>query len=255
MADSPYAGRPESDWLRITEELIKAHPLKSSALLEVAMTAWNTLWHTTVGTGAIAVGLSDLKVPASIVGYFFEVLLARELERREPEHWRGTRSKNEKDLVYLPNPELSVEIKTSGQSGYKVYGNRSYGQKFIDDLGTRKEKSGYYVTVNFCDRALTLLRFGWIDADDWQPQKAPTGQMAGLRSGVYDHKLVPIPGRYRQLAPVFLLDGVGPTTASQFSDLGIKTIADLLAFPDELPGRLSRIRERNHRFLSGCYDP
>jgi len=254
MAESPYSGKPESDWLSITEELIVAHPLKRCVLLDAALSAWDMLWQTTVGAGSIVVRLSELRVPASIVGYFFEVLLARELERREPAVWHGNQSKNEKDLVYAPSPGFSIEIKTSGQCGYKVYGNRSYGQKSIDDLGIKKEKSGYYITVNFYERTLTLIRFGWIDADDWDAQEAPTGQMSGLRKAVYDYKLIPIPGSYRQRAPVSLLDGVGPTTASQLSAIGIHIIADLLSFPGELPSRLARIREKNQKLLSGCHD-
>lgn len=89
MTTSPYAGKPESAWLSITQELVANHPLKSAELLDAATTAWATLWQTTVGTGSLSVKLSALKVPATISGYFFEVLLARELERRAPTLWRG----------------------------------------------------------------------------------------------------------------------------------------------------------------------
>jgi len=189
-----------------------------------------------------------------VVGYFFEVLFARELERRERSTWRGTQSKEEKDLVYLPNPALSVEIKTSGQAGFKVYGNRSYGQKAGNDLLVKKEKSGYYLTVNFFNQTLTLVRFGWIDADDWDPQQSPTGQMAGLRPAVYQSKLLPIPGAYRQEGPVILLQGIGSQTARQLADLGIHTIGDFLHYPGELSARFSRIREANRPFLNECVD-
>jgi hypothetical protein len=89
LTTSPYAGKPESSWLGITQQLINDHPLKSAELLDAAKTAWATLWQSTVGTGALSVKPSDLRVPATIVGYFFEVLLARELERRTPTLWRG----------------------------------------------------------------------------------------------------------------------------------------------------------------------
>jgi hypothetical protein len=254
MTTSPYSGRPESSWLGITHQLVRNHPLKPAMLLEAALTTWATLWRTTVGTGPLSVKLTDLRVPATIVGYFFEVLLARELERRAPKLWRGTQSKDEKDLVYLPDPALSVEIKTSGQAGFKVYGNRSYGQKSGIDLLVKKEKSGFYITVNFFHQTLTLIRFGWIDADDWDPQEAPTGQMAGLKQAVYDYKLIPVPGSYRQKAPVLLLDGVGPATAAQLAGFGIHTIGDLLHFKGELPARLARMIQKNQNFLDKCTD-
>jgi hypothetical protein len=254
LMSSPYTGRPESTWLGITKRLIRNHPLKPAELLDAATTAWTTLWQTTVGAGPIAVKLSDLRDPATVVGYFFEILLARELERRAPASWRGNQSKDEKDLVYVPNTDYSVEIKTSGQAGLKVYGNRSYGQKAGNEALVKKEKSGFYITVNFHNQALTLIRFGWIDADDWDPQQTATGQMAGLRQAVYDSKLIAIPGSYRQQAPVLILDGVGPSTAAQFANFGILTIGDLIRFREQLPSRLDRIRQRNQTFLDECTD-
>ncbi|MHB1422422.1 MAG: ScaI family restriction endonuclease [Gemmataceae bacterium] len=253
MTSSPYSGKPEPSWLAITQQLINNHPLKPQVILEATLTAWATLWQTTVGTGPLAVKLADLRIPATVVGYFFEVLLARELEQRDP-LWRGSQSKEEKDLVYLRDPALSIEIKTSGQAGFKVYGNRSYGQKAASDLLVKKEKSGFYITVNFFGPVLTLIRFGWIDAADRDPQEAPTGQMAGLRQAVYDYKLIPISGSYRQQAPVLLLDGVGPAIKAQFAELAIHTVGDLLHYQGQLPSRLARIVQKNRTFLDGCID-
>lgn len=254
MTKSPYSGRPESSWLGITQRLVNSQPLKRGTLLEAAVAAWTTLWQTTLGSGQTSVRLSELQVPATIVGYFFEILLTRELERHNPTLWRGSRSKDEKDLVYLPDQSCSIEIKTSGQAGFKIYGNRSYRQKSANELLIKKEKSGFYITANFFQTTLTLLRFGWIDAEDWEPQKAQTGQMAGLKQAVYEHKLLPLPGPYRQQAPVILLSGAGPRVVGEFASLGIRTIGDLLAYRKPLPSRLDRVKQLNQRFLAGCLD-
>jgi len=254
MTTSPYSGRPESAWLGITGKLVEKHPLKRGVLLQAAISTWGTLWQTTVGSGRTSVGLAELKVPATIIGYFFEILLAMELERRQPMVWRGSQSKDEKDLVYLPDPAFSVEIKTSGQRGFKVYGNRSYGQRTARDVPAKKEKSGYYITVNFFGQTLTLLRFGWIDADDWDPQEAPTGQMAGLGKAVYDYELLAISGSYRQQAPVIVLDGVGPKTEELLAGIGIRTVGDLMRYTGELPPALTRIKDSNGDFLAACID-
>lgn len=147
-----------------------------------------------------------------------------------------------------------MEIKASGQAGFKVYGNRSYGQKRSPDAAVKKEKSGYYITVNFYQQVLTLIRFGWIDAEDWDAQEAPTGQMAGLKQAVYDSKLISIPGSYRQQAPILLMEGVGPATALQFAELGIRTVGDLLQYQKQLPSRLTSIVQRNQSFLDACTD-
>jgi hypothetical protein len=254
MSTSPYAGRQESQWARITNRLVAHHPLKLPTIVSVAVSAWETLWKTTVGAGKTAVRLYDLRVPATIVGYFFEILFAKELQRRSPELWRGGASKDEKDVVCLKDASLCIEIKTSGQCGFKVYGNRSYGQRSKNDLLLKKEKSGYYITANFFERSLTLLRFGWIDAEDWDPQEAPTGQMAGLKPSVYRHKLIGIPGAYRREAPVIVLDGVGPKADEEFRNARIRTVGDLLKNRDKLPGRLARLAENNRQFLDACSD-
>ena len=139
MMTSPYRGNPGPSWLATTRRLVDAHPLKPAILREAALSAWAKLWETTLGSGQTSVKLGDLRVPATVVGYFFEVLLARHLQRVAPGLWRGNQSKEEKDLVYLPDPALSVEIKTSGQAGFKVYGNRSYGQKPGTDPLVKRE--------------------------------------------------------------------------------------------------------------------
>jgi len=170
-----------------------------------------------------------------VIGYFFEVLFAKELQNRYPDDWRGNLTEDEKDLVCIKQPNLSVEIKSSGQLGDRVYGNRSYGQKVVNTELAKKEKSGFYITANFFRRTLTLLRFGWIDASDWKSQKSPTGQMAGLPDSVYQHKLVLIDGDYRLDAPVDFLNGVGRKTAERFKAMGICTIRELLRYRGEFP--------------------
>ena len=241
-AKSPYQGRPEPDWPKITRRLIEQHPLKTATILEIAEVTWERLWSTTLGAGLTQVPLKDLAVPAAVVGYFFEILFAKELEYRFPKLWRGHQAKDDKDLVYLPDPALSIEIKTSGQFSFKIFGNRSYAQEAQSESLVKKGKSGYYITMNFTGRTMNLLRFGWIDASDWSAQLAPTGQMAGLGPAVYRHKLVPIHGRYRLAAPVQLVRGVGPSAASALDVYAIRTVGDLLNYKDVLPAKLARIR-------------
>jgi ScaI-like restriction endonuclease len=95
---------------------------------------------------------------------------------------------------------------------------------------TKTEKSGYYITVNFHGKTLTLLRFGWIDASDWRPQASSTGQAASLPNEVYQYKLIEIPGDYRLTAPVGILEGVGPKTIEVFAKERVTTIQELLDY-------------------------
>lgn len=228
---SPYLNNPVTEWSKITAQLIEQHPLRMDVIREVALTTWAILWQTRIGEGETSIRLDEIDVPATVVGYFFEKLFARELERRYPTEWRGSRTKNEKDLVYLPDPSFSIEMKSSGQLGTKIFGNRSYNQQTIEGSQISKtEKSGYYITINFYDQTLNLIRYGWIDQEDWKAQSAATGQAATLPETVYNHKLVIVPGAYRLHAPIGILEGVGPKKAELFSFEGIETISDLLQY-------------------------
>lgn len=192
---SPYAGIPTEQWSAKTKELVASHPLKLDVIRNVAIASWGILWQTKIGEGERAIRLDEIELPATVIGYFFEKLFARELESRFPTVWRGGQSKDEKDIVCIANPSFSIEMKASGQLGTKIFGNRSYGQKTEDEsLTSKPEKSGYYITVNFYGKTLTLLRFGWIDVSDWKPQSSATGQAASLSNDVYKYKLEEIPG-------------------------------------------------------------
>ncbi len=240
---SPYLNMPVSSWPTITRKLLAKHPLRPEVIMEVAVQSWQALWSTRVGLGQTAIDLEKLNVPATVVGYFFEVLFAKEMARRFPGKWRGSQQGSEKDLVYTSDSDYSVEIKTSGQMGLKVYDNRSYGQKLQNLQQAKKEKSGFYITVNFFKRSLSLIRFGWIDASDWKPQASPTGQMAGLPDEVYRYKLVPIRGDYQLFASIGVLPGIGAKLAGNLADQGITTVGDLLKHKGMLPPRILQILE------------
>jgi hypothetical protein len=213
--------------LNICGMWVENHPLHLEVIREIALKSWDILWQTTIGEGELAIPLYSLDVPAMVVGYFFEKLFAKELQKREPQLWRGGVSKEEKDLVYISDQLYSIEIKTSGQLGLKIFGNRSYGKSVENPDLAKKEKSGYYITVNFYDRIINLIRFGWIDHSDWKAQSSESGQSAGLSEEIYTYKLIPIAGEYRLNTPVTLLKGIGGKTAKIFEDEGIKTVREL----------------------------
>lgn len=143
-------------------------------------------------------------------------------------------------------------MKASGQLGYKIYGNRSYGQILENADAAKKDKSGYYITVNFYGQTLTLLRFGWIDSSDWQAQKSPTGQMAGLGAEVYSHKLLPIPGQYMLNGPIQLLGGVGGKAAEELAQLGLGTIGQLI-HAHSVPLKYERLQAIARQHYQGLY--
>jgi hypothetical protein len=130
------------------------------------------------------------------MGFLLHELIPLELERRYPNIWKRNQNAQDKDLVYIPNDRFSIEIKTSS-SNRNIYGNRSYAQVHEN---SRKDKSGYYLAINFekfssnlLSPRITSVRFGWLDMSDWQGQNAATGQQARLSPDVERFKLLKLP--------------------------------------------------------------
>jgi hypothetical protein len=222
---SPYNNKPISEWKSITNNLINEYPLSKNEILEISIICWDKLWTTKV---ANLIDLKEVELPATVIGYFFQKLFAHELQNRYQDMWRGEKDKSDKDLVYIPNNEqFSTEMKSSGQMGYKVFGNRSYCQS---SNSPSKAKSGYYITVNFTNQTLNLVSIGWIDKDDWNCQNAESGQAATLPNEVYEHKLIPLIGKYQLESPIDLLNGVGKKTMETLLNNSIKTFKDILKY-------------------------
>jgi hypothetical protein len=234
---SPYTGIPNQKWLKTTYQLVSQHPiLGSKNLLHAIDSSWAAVWNTSIGQEDLVIRFRDLSPRAQIVGDFFENVLALQLSRSGA--WRRGSSK-EKDLVFLgtcrTSGEFDFEIKTSGQATGKIYGNRSYaqpGENGAIDSDARKKRSGYYLCVNFWKDAIYRIRVGWIDPGDWEPQKSPTGQMAGLKEHVYRYKLINVPGPYYLEAPVFVLNGIGGKSINELLLHKIARIGDLIGLLD-----------------------
>lgn len=248
---SPYVGKHETQWADVTRALVQIHPLSLTIIHDVAHAAWGRLWCTRVGDAELGFPFAEADPPATVVGYFFEKLFAKELAARFPAVWRGGRG-SEKDLHCLSNEAFSIEMKASGQLGYKVYGNRSYGQQVENADAAKKDKSGYYITINFYRQTLTMLRFGWIDADDWQAQKSATGQMAGLGDDVYRYKLLTIHGPYILNGPVQIVEGVGPRAAAELTAAGLTTIGQLVT-ATTVPARYAKLQATARERYKGLY--
>lgn len=232
MSLDAYNGPPSEAWQEETKRRVAIHPVlgNSTALLEWTFEAWNAVWGTQVGCGTLSVPFRNLNPRAQIVGDFFESVLALRLSQLGT--WRRGSSK-QKDLVFTGDTSgrFDFEIKTSGQRTGKIYGNRSYAQPGEDGIvesQSRKGRSGYYLCVNFWEESIYRIRVGWIDAHDWTPQNSPTGQMAGLKDHVYQHKLLSVQGDYYFSAPLVTVDGLGEKTCDELSLCGVRCISELL---------------------------
>lgn len=198
---SPYSGLSIEDWEAKTKEPIKLHPLAPNEIYEVVIQEWSEIFNPSITSRAYKIGI-DLFPSPQILGFLLHELIPLELARRYPEIWRRDQNTTEKDLVYIPNNNFSIEIKTSS-SIRNTYGNRSYAQTTTTGRKSKKSKSGYYLVVNFQKLSfivqpeklpqINLIRFGWLDEEDWQGQAAATGQQARLNPNVARYKLLKLP--------------------------------------------------------------
>jgi hypothetical protein len=183
---SPYDGLSPAVWERKTEEIVRAHPLKTRELVEVVLGAWEAIFHSRIGPRGFRIGVDIFPKP-QILGFLLHELIPLELQTRYPSEWRIEQTASDKDIVNITDSQFSIEIKTSSSSG-SIYGNRSYAQQ--TETG-KKDKAGYYLAINFqkCNKetptpCITSIRFGWLDHTDWMAQKAPSGQQARLSGDV-----------------------------------------------------------------------
>lgn len=194
MMPSPYQGTAPARWPAVTQELIKDYPLQMNELAEVVLTAWDSIFASKMGTKGFHIG-RDIFPKPQIMGFLLHELIPLELAARYPNEWRGEKSSSDKDIVYIPDASYSIEVKTSSNPNH-IFGNRSYAQATTKG---KKAKSGYYLAINFGKFAISrrnpkilLVRFGWLDSDDWVGQKAATGQQARLPPEVEKGKLFEI---------------------------------------------------------------
>ena len=187
---SPYDGVLPERWHIKTEELLASHPLAKEEVVEVAHVCWDGIFDSVIAKRA-RIGV-DIRPKPQVMGMFLHELIPLEFSSRYPGVWRRDDAAEEKDLVYVPDGSMSVEIKTSSHKT-QIFGNRSYAQP---RRRGKKAKSGYYIAINFekfprSGRRPRIVRihFGWLDGFDWVAQKAATGQQARLPAGVYGGKL------------------------------------------------------------------
>lgn len=192
---SPYKDLLPEQWEQRTLDLINQYPLNPDELFEIVIKVWEDIFRSGIGSKPFRIG-EDLFPSPQIMGFFLHELIPLELAYRYPELWRRGDLAAEKDVIYRPDDSLSIEIKISS-SRRNIYGNRSYAQ--IGNTA-RKSKSGYYLAINFdkfsskvTKPEITLVRFGWLDHEDWIGQSAATGQQARLSSMVERAKLIVLP--------------------------------------------------------------
>lgn len=164
--------------------MIAAHPLRADDITAAVLDSWASIFESRIGKHGIRIGKDIFPVP-QLMGAFLHELIPLELAAKYPDVWRGNKKKGEKDLVYVTNLKLSIEVKASSHKT-SIFANRSYAQP-QSTAPLAKRKDGYYIAVNFekFEDGLTRprirrIRFGWLDHTDWIAQASARGQQAHL---------------------------------------------------------------------------
>lgn len=181
---SPYNNIPVSNWINKTKELVSNHPL-SPSIVDLCLKSWQSILNGKINT-YLNLLLKQMTISPQATGALLHDIIPEYISRNV----RGFRKGfgNEKDIVCDYNDFFSLEVKTSSQKS--IYGNRSYTKS---DSG--KDKSGYYLTINFekienNDPKILLIKMGWLDHSDWVGQRSETGQQASLTKEAKLGKLV-----------------------------------------------------------------
>lgn len=190
--ESPYKNKKVAEWQNVTKEIIKKHPLNLEEIRNVVLESWDIIFESKIGRKPYSIG-KDIFPKPQIMGFLLHELIPLNFETKYPRKWRKEKNSNDKDLVYILDDFYSIEIKTSSNPN-SIFGNRSYAQKTENK---KKSKSGFYLAINFEKFTNTItkpkilkIRFGWLDHEDWQGQKAATGQQARLSPQVESGKLI-----------------------------------------------------------------
>ena len=126
---------------------------------------------------------TDIFLTGQAIGNLFQVFFTKRLVRLYPYTWREGCQRDEMDVVCIPKPEYSFEIKTSSsKSG--IYGNRSYTKH---GHMMHKVRGGWLLAVNYKRPTpasptwkIHKIRFGHVDCSEWRGQRTDTGQASSV---------------------------------------------------------------------------
>lgn len=190
--NSPYKLFAKDQWLNITKDLVDRHPLFNT-IKDVVLRSWDDIFKSQIGSFRIG---KDIFPSPQIISFFLHELVAHYLSLMYPGRYKVGTSKSEKDVHDTVDPSMGIEIKASSNPT-QIFANRSYAQPSSDS--ETKDKNGYYLTINFeklsetnPNPKITVIRFGYLEHDDWIAQKSETGQQARLSADAYQYKLIEI---------------------------------------------------------------
>jgi hypothetical protein len=182
---SPYKNVALKNWRKITEELVKKHPL-SPIVVDVCLKSWQSILNGKINTH-LNMKIREMSISPQATGALLHDVIPAYIVKNVSDFRKG--EGKEKDIVCESDDYFSLELKTSSDPK-SIFGNRSYTKS-----ETGKSKSGYYLAVNFEkisheNPRILRIRLGWLDHSDWVGQRKNTGQQASLTKEARENKLI-----------------------------------------------------------------
>ncbi len=181
----------ESIWKQVggkmaiqTEGLVSKHPLPAR-IVDLCLKSWQSILNGEINT-YLNMKICDMNISPQATGALLHDVIPEYITKNVSGFRKGVGK--EKDVVCEYDDVFSFEIKTSSQKS--IYGNRSYAKS-----DTGKDKSGYFLAINFEKISantprILMIQMGWLDHSDWIGQKSETGQQASLTKEARQNKLV-----------------------------------------------------------------
>lgn len=203
-SDSPYWNKNSEDEKKnVRDKLLKDYPIKEKELIHNCKQAWEIIKKIEIDILGNKINLVDLELHGSIYGGLIDTVLREVIIKSDESKWMRPNLKVDKDVIYIDDNKKSLEIKSGGQKNTQVFGNRSSN---LEEKNEQKSMAGYYITINYYNKELYLIRFGWLDEEDWIGQ-VDGGQQAKISEDAYELKLKILYGSYLMNTPTDLLLG------------------------------------------------
>ena len=186
---SPYDKADVKQWRKITEKLVKKHPL-SPVIVDLCLKSWESILNGKINT-YLNMKIREMSISPQATGALLHDVIPAYIAKNVPGFRKG--EGKEKDIVCENDDYFSLELKTSSQKS--IFGNRSYAKSTSQNLKGGKSKAGYYLAIHFekiasANPRILRIQFGWLDHSDWVGQRSETGQQASLTKEAKENKLL-----------------------------------------------------------------
>jgi hypothetical protein len=135
---NPYENANVEQWLDITRELVRKHPL-TPQIVDLCLKSWESILNGKINT-YLNMHIREMSISPQATGALLHDVIPEYINKNIPGFRKG--DGREKDIVCEYDDFFSLELKTSSQRS--IYGNRSYAKS-----ESGKVKSGYYLAINF----------------------------------------------------------------------------------------------------------